>query len=219
MGLTFSFSLIAESKQVDLVLRELASLLSERDALRLNEAIPWKPEIQHNVVWGSGKRIKQYEGIRKLKRNGGKVLRNVYYFSFVFPVDAELKAYEERCKDWMDLSIRGDKIEIGGRSGCISTSLHVGTDYALLQSTAELSDMSELFRSSRSIRDSWIGFASRSKSLALFFDSEEDYDWFLLYPQTRKTKRPEIDCFCSEDFKILRADKYCWEALHLSMLI
>jgi hypothetical protein len=217
MGVSFSFSLIAESKQVDLVLSEFASLLSEGDALRLKKVLPWKPEIKRKLVWGSGKRIKQYEGIGKL-RNKGEVLKNNYYFSFVFPVDAELKAFAERCKDYMDLSIGSDKIEISGRPGYIYTSLRVGIEYALLKSTATFSNISELFRSSPSIRDSWIGFASRSKSLALFFDSEEDYDWFLLYPQPRATKRPEIDCFCSEDFEILRVDAYCWEALHLSML-
>jgi hypothetical protein len=211
MGINYSFELIFESKQINLILGDLGFLLCKRDARRLAEAMPWEPEIQEELLWGSGELQKFYGGIGKLRLKEEKFPNN-YCFTFLFPIDTELKAYAVRN---FTLEREDNKIPVS----CIWTSLFVDSEYGLLHCEAATSDMSYLFSLSQSIKDTWISFASRSRSLALFFDTEENYERLLLYPEIRKTMKPYVDCFYSPDFRMIRADSYCSEALFLSKLV
>jgi hypothetical protein len=212
MGLNYSFVLITEPKKIDLALRELACFACERDAARINAAIPWKPEIQHDVVWGSGEAIRQYQGIGGPKEESE---RGGNDYCFLFQPDPALEAYEKGLGLYfLDRFREHDKIVVG----CLWTSLHVGQQYALFEFTAATSHISRLFLASKNVKDAFVALAARSESTALFLDSEDAYEWFLLYPQARLTAMPNKDCFCSDDFKILRVDAYCMEVLHLSRL-
>jgi hypothetical protein len=210
MGYNYSFHLIVESKQVDLLLQQLALYLSENDARRLMDSLPWVPETIRDVIWGSGSTIMECQGIGGLHL-GEYERENHYCFSFLFPPDADLEEYERR----EHIPLReGDKIHIG----CIYTRLYVSDEYALLKATAAATDMSLLFSSSPSIRKVMIELAAGCSSIALFIDSEKQYDWLLLYPEVRTTANPNPDLFYSPDYKILRTDAYCLEALHLAHL-
>jgi hypothetical protein len=210
MGLDFSFSVIAKSAQVDLLLKELASRVCEKDARRLIGALPWKPAIRHSVLWESGARDEYCQGIAGLTLEAGEH-PNLYCLSFLFPPDAILVQYTRNNRGTPTV---GDRIAIG----CVWTSLYVGTEFALLKGTAATTGMSVLFQSSSSVKSVWLELARRSLARALFFDTEDDHEWLLLHPQVRTVTRPYDACFWSPDFVTLRIDEYCWEMLHLAHL-
>jgi hypothetical protein len=219
VGSNYSYSLIVDSKEVDFLLRELASYLSEIDARRLTDALPWKPAVEREVVWGSGKAVRTREGINKL---------GIWQqFSFFLPPDASLEKYLRPIYSWNlgepNSQRRGEKLRTGLfkykiRIDRVSIHLWVGSGSALLVASAHDSTMSDLFNQSSSIRRSWIELAERVSAKALFFDAEQEYDWLLLYPQVRIVVKPWDYNFYSEDLQILRVDEYCQEALHVARL-
>ena len=75
------------------MLKELASMLCEKDARRLNNTLPWQPEIQNDVVWGSSKAAKENSGIGKLEKEQAYRLCRFAWGEVPF---AELQLYNLR---------------------------------------------------------------------------------------------------------------------------
>jgi hypothetical protein len=204
MGLRYRFELVTHTAAIDALLGTVAEHLTEPDASRLRAALPWVPEIDRDLVWGAGRPERDRQGILCLASEG-EPRPNDFCLSFAFRPDAELDAYARA----LGAAQTGTRVAVG----CVWTQLHVGDEHALLSATAATSDMSRLFASSRSVHDTWIEIARASRALAVFLDTERDFDRDCLWPEAKAVPLVGPDGFWSGDFESLRVDAYCFELL------
>lgn len=209
MGWRYSYSLVTTADPVDDLLVELATHLAEDDRERLLAALPWAPETERAVVWGSGPPIRERHGIGGLEPTRDYEHPNDYCFCFAFPLDPEL----ERFARDEDYRIRSQHVEIG----CIWTKLHVGEEHALLECTAATSGMSRAWASLAGIRSAWVRLAERCRVHALWLDTESS-DVELLSPEMRRVPALQRDWFLSPDLACFRVDAYCEAMLELARI-
>jgi len=207
MGLRYAYSLVTAADAVDDLLVELATHLVEDDRESLLAALPWVPERERAVVWGSGAPILERRGIAGLKLRSDHEHPNNYCFIFAFPLDPELEDFERTD----GYRIRGQHVEIG----CIWTKLYVGEEHARLECMAASSGMSLAWARLPGIRAAWVRLAEGCRARALWLDTE-DLDLELLYPEMRKVPSLNPDWFWSPDLACLRVDAYCEALLELA---
>lgn len=210
MGLRYSFELVTRADAIDALLRALAAHLAEPDAARVLAALPWRPAIERELVWGSGRPCRDRQGIC------GLALRDVertndWCVGLAFPPDPELERYATA----YGARRRGSDVVVG----CVWTSLHVGDEDALLQATAATSDMSRLFASSRSVHETWVAIAREANASLVLLDTEDLYERTCLWPHTRAVPYVGIDGFCSGDLTSVRTDDYCFELLRSARVV
>lgn len=238
MTISYSFSFVIKSSHIDELLQQIANNLSNKDSLRLQAALPWKPAIERYAIWGSGDPVRNSQGIGGLQLEGCEE-PNHYCFSFLFEPDQQLEESEFfpaqqkiiklrffpnnlgyfpnlfepdlNTKEYMDFE--NPELENGKcRVGCIWTTLFVGSEYSWLELTSWVRDISQLFSSSPSIRTVMREIAKNSSAEALFFD-EEETDWLLLYPEERKAPTPWEYYLFGPDWEHFITDAFCMEAL------
>jgi hypothetical protein len=212
VGLRYAFNLVTRADAVDELLRELATHLQAEDRERLIAQVPWRAAIERDLVWGSGHPVSNRQGIRDIAADADLGERpNDLCLCFDFPPDSALERYAA-----------GDPIRrptTGVLVGCVWTKLHVGECYALLVATAASSDMSVLFERSASVRNVWSQLAERSGAFAVFLDTEQAYEWALLWPEPRSVCQVNADGYWSGDFENLRVDAYCEEMLRAARVV
>ena len=210
MGLRYSFEVITSADAVTPLLEALARQLEDRNAARVREQLPWRPAVERQLVWGSGRPERERQGIGGLRLAQHERPNDVCLI-FRFAADAELERYA-----------RENHALHSGRDvvvGDVATQLFVGEDFALLTAAAVTSDMSRLFVASTSVREAWARLGRESGALAVFLDAELDEALSCMWPEPGPVPRVSIDGYCSGDFESLRVDPYCFEKLRLARLL
>lgn len=211
MGLSYSFEAITSADAVTPLLEALARQLEDRNAARVREQLPWRPAVERQLVWGSGRPERERQGIGGI-RLADHERPNDLCLSFRFAAaDAELERY---ARENHALRSGADVVV-----GCVSTRLFVGEELALLTATAVTSDMSRLFAASTRVREAWAQLGRESGALAVFLDTELDDALSCVWPEPGQVPRVSIDGYWSGDFASLRVDPYLFERLRLARLL
>jgi len=112
--------------------------------------------------------------------------------SFLFPGDEALFDYY----DWLlrQPPPRGKrKVAVG----CVWTRLEAERELAVLTCTASTTPMSLLF-DSISARALWAELGWACDAAAVFFDTENEEQWELVFPWARTVPRPEVEPYLLE---------------------
>ena len=200
MGLNYAFELIVSAKQVDALLLALTQRLCHIDAERLFAVLPWSPNLDADLVWGSGRPSRERSGIRGLQEAYG------IQVSMLFAPDETIEMYDREHPFERERGM----FRIEG----LNLNLHVGDEFAVLRAECATSHISRTFRDSESIRRAFVELAQATSAKALFFDVE-DRTWTCLHPLERAVHRPNILSYQSSDSRYLRTDHYAEDELDL----
>jgi hypothetical protein len=161
-------------------------------------ALPWCPNEDVELVWGSGPPSRERTGILGLHDDPFGTV------SMVFTPDEGLLAYDrERPCERQEGKLRVEGVRL---------HLDVGLEFAVLRATAVTSPVSRAFRDSASVRQSFVELAQATSAHALFFDQEER-TWTCLHPMKSEFHCLYKDSYASSDFRYLRTDHYAYEVL------
>jgi hypothetical protein len=197
VGYNYGFELMTRADEVDAMLLALVERLCRKDAESLFAALPWTPEEDVQLVWGSGPPTRARRGIRGLGRET--------CVSMAFVPDSTLEAYD---REEGPFEREDGAIVVG----CVWLELHVGEHFAVLSATAATSAMSRAFLASGSVRRTWVELARAARAQALFFDTEES-TWSCLHPKEGTFHRANRGSYASTDHRYLRVDEYAEDCL------
>lgn len=207
MGLDYSFEMVLRKHDLNEALEALCKHLCNSDRLRLLDCIPWAPEVEKHRS-GKGKNVfKECLGIRGF-RSMKVEDENDYCLSMLFKRDKILREYEA---DY-NYDSQSDKVAIG----CIWTSIYTGQKLAVITFAAATTNMSLLFQRSPEIQKTWDELVMETNSLALFFDTEEGDEWYLLFPRKKKVERPYDESYYFDNALHVNVDEYYLNVLEVA---